>query len=104
MPLTSTALGVLALLGAQVAGDASAAVPDLRPVSLAVVGVVGASALGLVALRERHLPSQLLGWVVTCADTLLAAVGHRPAHQSGTGPGVIWVQQLRAVRPVRGGC
>jgi len=97
--LYAAALGVLALLGAQVAGDASAAVPDLRPVSLAVVGVVGVSALVLVALRDRHLPSRLLGWVVTCADTLLAAVRHRPAHPAGTGPGVIWVQQLRAVRP-----
>ncbi len=95
--LYGAALAVLALLGAQVAGDASAAVPDLRAVSLAVVGVVGIGAVVLVALRNRHLPSRLLSWVVTRADTLLAVVRRRPADHEGAG--VVWVEQLRAVRP-----
>lgn len=97
--LYGAALAVLALLGAQVAGDASAAVPDLRAVSLAVVGVVGFGAVVLVALRSRHLPSRLLSWVVTRADTLLTAVRRRPADHAGAGAGVVWVEQLRAVRP-----
>jgi len=94
--LYGAALAVLALLGAQVAGDASAAVPDLRAVSLAVVGVVGFGAVVLVALRSRHLPSRLLSWVVTRADTLLTAVRRRPADHAGAG--AVWVEQLRAVR------
>jgi len=92
--LYATVLALLALLGAQLAGSSSPSVPDLRPVSLVVVGLAGAVGGLLVVLRHRRLPSRLLLWTTNRTDHAVARLRGRPA---APGAGGAWARQLRAV-------
>jgi len=92
--LYATVLALLALLGAQLAGSSSPSVPDLRPVSLVVVGLASAVGGLLVVLRHRRLPGRLLLWTTNRTDHAVARLRGRPA---APGAGGAWARQLRAV-------
>ncbi|MCU1595472.1 MAG: hypothetical protein JWO12_2864 [Frankiales bacterium] len=86
------ALAALALVGAEVAGDASSSVPDLRLTSLVVLAVVGVAAVLLYLLRHLSLPGRSLRWCAAWLDRVVVRL--RPEHPSRTAPISEWAGDL----------
>jgi uncharacterized membrane protein YbhN (UPF0104 family) len=94
--LYMAALAVLALVGAEVAGDASSSVPDLRMTSLGLLGILAGVTLVLYLFRHLKLPRRTLRWCAAWLDGGLARL--RSQQPNRATPVSNWVQQLSLIR------
>jgi uncharacterized protein (TIRG00374 family) len=94
--LYASALAVLALIGAQVAGPASDSVPDLRLPSAALLAVTVAAGGALYLVRHRRLAMTALAWAARHIDTAVAR--RRGAAHLSAGAAARFVDHISSIR------
>ena len=91
-----TALVLLALVGAELAGGGSSTVPDLRLTSLLTLGLLAGITQALYLLRHRRLPGRGLRWLVHLLDSAVAR--RHPQQDQPATPAADWLDELRHLR------
>lgn len=94
------ALAAVALIGAELAGDASNSVPDLRLTSLVLLGLLAGSAQVLYLLRHLQLPGRCLRWCATWLDRAAGRLRSQP--DSPATPLSDWFDHLGHIHVSRG--
>lgn len=91
-----SALVLLALIGAELAGDASSSVPDLRLTSLLTLGLLAAVGQALYLLRHLRLPGRALRRLADALD--LAVSRWRSQQGQPSRPFADWLANLSHLR------
>jgi uncharacterized protein (TIRG00374 family) len=94
--LYASALAVLALIGAQIAGSSSDAVPDLRLPSAALLMVMVLAGGGLYLVRHRRLAMSALSWLAHHVDGAVAR--RRGDPDDGCGAAARFVDHVSSIR------